>query len=250
MMDMSQLGCALITGAARGIGRAIALELGHLGYRIAGTATTEEGAKALTRMLKDEGVSGQGFVLDISCDDSVESAFQEICGAISAPTVLVNNAGITQDNIIFRMKQAQWDDVINTNLNGTFRVTKACLKHMLKQRQGRIVNITSVVGASGSPGQANYCASKAGIIGFTKSLSQELATLGITVNAIAPGFIHTDMTAVLNDEQKNKILSQIPMSEMGQCEDIANAVAFMVSGKSRYITGQTLHVNGGMYLGG
>lgn len=236
---------ALVTGASRGIGRGIAEHLVKRGYTVAGTATTEQGAQKITDYLSG---NGAGYVLDVCDLDSVKQLHAAVTEQFSAPLVLVNNAGITQDNIFLRMKPEQWDAVIDTNLNSMYRVTKTCLKAMLKARWGRIINITSVVGAMGNPGQANYCAAKAGVIGFTKSLGQEMAAAGITVNAIAPGFIDTDMTRSLTEQQREMINNQIPMKKIGSVNDIAAAVDFFASEQTEYITGQTLHVNGGMYM--
>jgi 3-oxoacyl-[acyl-carrier protein] reductase len=236
---------ALVTGASRGIGRGIAESLLAQGYIVAGTATTEQGAASITDYLQGKGA---GYVLDVCDTDSVKQLHVAIVEQYAAPSVLVNNAGITQDNIFLRMKPEQWASVIDTNLNSVYRVSKVCLKAMLRQRWGRIINIASVVGVMGSPGQANYCAAKAGMIGFTKSLGQEMAAAGITVNAVAPGFIDTDMTRALTAEQREAINNQIPMKKIGNVEDIAAAVNFLASEHAGYITGQTLHVNGGMYM--
>lgn len=235
----------LVTGASRGIGKGIATFFAQQGYTVVGTATSEAGAAAITDYLAGQ---GSGYVLDVCDADSVKQLHQAVTEAYAAPLILVNNAGITQDNIFLRMKPAQWDSVIDTNLNSIYRVSKICLKAMLKQRWGRIINIASVVGAMGNPGQANYCAAKAGMIGFTKSLGQEMAAAGITVNAVAPGFIDTDMTRQLSPEQREMISNQIPMKKIGDVDDIAAAVGFLASEQSKYITGQTLHVNGGMFM--
>jgi 3-oxoacyl-[acyl-carrier protein] reductase len=239
---------AVVTGASRGIGQAIAVKLGRLGYTVAGTATTDAGAASIAAVLGEHSINGSGYTLNVCDIESIKDFFSAIAADFSAPTILVNNAGITQDNIFLRMKPEQWDSVIDTNLSSVYRMTKAGLKPMIKSRWGRVINITSVVGQTGNPGQANYCASKAGIIGFTKSLALELAQYGITFNAVAPGFIETRMTTELTDDQKQVILSRIPMNKMGLPQDIANAVAFLASDDSSYITGQTLHINGGMYL--
>lgn len=236
---------ALVTGASRGIGRAIAELLAGQGYRVAGTATTSSGAANISTYLGDQGA---GFVLDVCDADSVSATYQSIVETLGVPTVLVNNAAITQDNLFLRMKPEQWNAVIDTNLNSVYRLSKACLRGMLKQRSGRIISITSVVGVVGNPGQANYCAAKAGVIGFTKSLAQEVASKGITVNAVAPGFIQTDMTSALTEDQQTAILTQIPMKRMGQPHDIAAAVGYLASEQAGYVTGQTLHVNGGMAM--
>jgi 3-oxoacyl-[acyl-carrier protein] reductase len=239
---------ALVTGASRGIGQAIALELAKQGATVAGTATTEEGAAKISNLFAQNDLQGSGFVLNIADANSVEIALQEIKNKMGAPTILINNAAITKDNLMLRMKDDEWNDVISTNLTGVFRLTKLCLKDMLKARFGRIISISSVVGVTGNPGQANYCAAKAGVIGFSKSLAQEIATRGITVNVIAPGFIETDMTNVLNDDQKAAITVKIPSGQLGQPADIAYACAFLATPQAAYITGQTLHVNGGMYM--
>lgn len=227
-----------ITGASRGIGRAIAQAFVDQGATVIGTATTEAGAA---------NIPGNGMVLDVCDSAAVEKAIEEIQAKFGAPAILINNAGITEDNLLLRMKESQWEHVIDANLNAIFRTTKACLRGMLKARWGRVINITSVVGVMGNPGQANYCAAKAGMIGFTKSLALEMASVGVTANCVAPGFIQTDMTSKLTDQQREAILGQIPAKKMGAVEDIANAVLFLASDTAAYITGQTLHVNGGMY---
>lgn len=239
---------ALVTGASRGIGHAIALALGQQGVTVIGTATSDEGAKKITQALSEQGVKGAGIKCDVCDFSKVKELLDNIKDQFGAPTILVNNAGITRDNIVLRMKEDQWNDVINTNLNAVFHLTKACLKPMVKARWGRIIGITSVVGVMGNPGQANYTAAKAGLIGFTKSLAMEMAPFGITANTVAPGFIDTDMTRALNDEQRAAILSHIPMRKIGVASDIADAVLFLASEKSAYMTGQTLHVNGGMCM--
>lgn len=239
---------ALVTGASRGLGRIIALELSKQGTAVAGTATTKEGANKITQMFKAKGLNGAGFVLQVQDKEAITNTLSLVEKAFSAPEILVNNAGVTRDNIILRMKPEQWDEVMNVNLNAVFHLTKACLKPMVKARWGRIINITSVVGATGNFGQANYVAAKAGLIGFSKSIAQELAGYGITVNCVAPGFMETEMTRSLSDKRKERILGQIPMKCMGQAEDIAHAVVFLASSKARYITGETLHVNGGMCM--
>ena len=239
---------ALITGASRGIGKATALALGHQGMFVAGTATTEAGAEAITAFLREEGVEGQGLVADVSDADSVAALLEEIATLAGLPVVVVNNAGVTRDNLLLRMKAEEWDAVVNTNLNSMYRVCKACLKGMTKARFGRIINISSVVGSSGNAGQTNYAATKAGIEGFTRSLAKEIGSRGITVNAVAPGFIETDMTDALPEEQKLALLGQVPLGRLGRPEEIANVVAFLGSDQGSYITGETLHVNGGMYM--
>ena len=240
---------ALVTGASRGIGKAIALALGAAGATVVGTATTAAGAQAITDYLRGAGVHGGGVELDVKVEANVESVvadFEKTYGAIS---ILVNNAGITQDNLAMRMKEAEWDAVIDTNLKSVFRLSKAVLRGMLKARAGRIINITSVVGSSGNAGQINYAAAKAGIAGMTRSLAREIGSRGVTVNCIAPGFIDTDMTRALSDEQRAALLQQIPLGRLGNPEDVAAVVAFLASPQAAYITGATLHVNGGMYMG-
>jgi len=227
-----------VTGASRGIGYAIAKAFYDHGAVVIGTATSEAGAK---------NIPGHGIVLNVCDAAAVEKTFEAIQTKFGAPSILINNAGVTEDNLLLRMKPDQWDRVIDTNLNAVCRTTKACLRHMMKARWGRIINITSVVGVTGNPGQANYCAAKAGMIGFTKAVAQEMASVGITVNAVAPGFIQTDMTNKLNDGQRDTILSQIPAKKMGEAVDIANTVLFLASDEAKYITAQTIHVNGGMY---
>lgn len=238
----------LITGASRGIGKALALELGRQKAKIIGTATSSEGVEKIDAYLAAEKISGKGVVLDIADPLAIERVYQEISEAHGHPNILINNAGITNDNLFLRMKPEQWNSVINTDLNSLYYLTKLNIRSMLKARWGRIINITSVVGVSGNPGQANYCAAKAGMIGFSKSLAQEFAAKGITVNCVAPGFIATDMTGALTDAQKEAIYRIIPMERMGAPEDIAHAVAFLASEKADYITGQTIHVNGGMLM--
>jgi 3-oxoacyl-[acyl-carrier protein] reductase len=239
---------ALVTGASRGIGQAIALALGSAGARIIGTATSAEGAAKLSAALASHGCNGRGAVLDAGDPASIDALVEELEKRTELPSILVNNAAITRDTLLLRMKPQDWDAVIATNLTAVFRLSKACVRRMMKERRGRIVNLASVVGVTGNPGQANYAAAKAGLLGFTKSLARELATRGITVNAVAPGFIDTDMTRALNEEQRVALLAQIPMARLGVPEDIAGAVLFLVSPQATYITGQTLHVNGGMYM--
>jgi len=239
---------ALVTGASRGIGHAIALALAGAGARVIGTSTSAEGAAAFTETLKAKGYQGRGAVLDASSAASVDALLADLEAAEGLPTILVNNAAITRDNLLLRMKTEDWDTVLATNLTSVFRLSKACVKRMMKDRRGRIVNITSIVGVTGNPGQVNYSAAKAGVLGFTKSLAREVASRGITVNAVAPGFIDTDMTRALNDAQKEGLKAQIPLGRLGAPEDIANAVLFLVSPQAGYITGETLHVNGGMYM--
>ncbi|HSW69321.1 MAG TPA: 3-oxoacyl-ACP reductase FabG [Gammaproteobacteria bacterium] len=239
---------ALITGASRGIGLAIALGLGREGITVVGTATTQEGADNIRMQFEKNGIQGTGISLNVADQESIDAALALMKERYGMPTILVNNAAITQDNLLLRMKDDEWLKVIETNLNSIYRLSKACLRDMLRARWGRIINITSVVGVTGNPGQVNYSAAKAGLIGFTKSLAQEVGSRDITVNAVAPGFIDTDMTRGLAEEQRAILLQKIPMQRLGQPEDIANTVVFLVSDSANYITGQTLHVNGGMYM--
>lgn len=239
---------ALVTGASRGIGQTIALALGELGATVVGTATSENGANAISKYLADNDIKGQGMVLNVTDQASIDQVIKEMTEAFAAPSILVNNAGITRDNLLMRMKEEEWNDIINTNLTSVFRLSKACLKAMSKARKGRIISISSVVGVSGNAGQTNYAAAKAGLIGFTKSLAREAGSRGITVNAVAPGFIDTDMTRALSDDQKEALLGGIPLKRLGQPEEIAAAVAFLASPNAAYITGETIHVNGGMYM--
>jgi 3-oxoacyl-[acyl-carrier protein] reductase len=239
---------ALVTGATRGIGNAIAIELGRQGMTVIGTATSDQGAEKISKHFKENNIPGVGMKLDVCNVDNVASVVKSIQESYGTINVLVNNAGITRDNLLLRMGEEQWGDVIETNLTAVYRLTKLCLRSMLKPRWGRIVNITSVVGVMGSPGQANYVAAKAGLIGFTKSLALEIAAYGITVNAVAPGFIETDMTSNLNEKQQEGILNMVPMKHMGRPANIAHAVGFLVDNQASYITGQTLHVNGGMCM--
>jgi 3-oxoacyl-[acyl-carrier protein] reductase len=239
---------ALITGASRGIGQAIALGLGRVGATVIGTATSASGAEKIGAYLAENGIKGTGLMLNVTDPASVDGVIELINKDFGAPGILVNNAGITRDNLLMRMKDEEWSDIINTNLTSVFRLSKACLRGMMKARKGRIISIASVVGATGNPGQANYAAAKAGIIGFTKSLAREVASRNITVNAVAPGFIDTDMTRGLPEEQKQQLLQQIPLQRLGQAEEIAATVVFLASPGAAYLTGQTLHVNGGMYM--
>jgi len=239
---------ALITGASRGIGQTILLELGLAGYTVIGTATSEQGAQKISDAIKEQNLKGRGIVLNVTDVASVNDAMGLIQSEFGHPSVLVNNAGITRDNLMLRMKEEEWQSIIDTNLSSVYRLSKACLKAMVKARWGRIINISSVVGVSGNPGQANYAAAKAGMIGFSKALAYEIATRGITVNNIAPGYIQTEMTGALNEKQQQMILSQIPMAKMGQPKDIAKTVVFLASDDASYITGQTIHVNGGMCM--
>lgn len=239
---------ALVTGASRGIGRSIALTLGREGASVIGTATTPEGADKITAFLQEAKISGAGYVLDVRQFQSISSVITQAQNDWGPVSILINNAGIHRDNLLLRMKEEQWNEVIETNLSAVFHTSKICLKSMVKQRHGRIINITSVVGVMGNPGQVNYCAAKAGVIGFTKALALEMAAYGITVNAVAPGFIETDMTNQLSSDQREWIHNKIPMKRSGTVVDIADAVVFLASEKSAYITGQTLHINGGMYM--
>ncbi|MCP0914402.1 MULTISPECIES: 3-oxoacyl-ACP reductase FabG [Legionella] len=239
---------ALVTGASRGIGRAIALTLAQKGAYVVGTATKEEGAKAISDAFLQENLTGIGMVLDVTCKDSIENLLTILSDQNKLPSVLVNNAGITCDNLLLRMEDDEWLRVIETNLNSVYRLSKACIKPMFKARWGRIISIGSVVGASGNSGQTNYTAAKAGVVGFSKSLAQEIGSRGITVNVVAPGFIDTDMTAALPDMVKEEMLKRIPLRRLGKAEDIAEAVAFLASDHANYITGATIHVNGGMYM--
>jgi 3-oxoacyl-[acyl-carrier protein] reductase len=238
---------ALVTGASRGIGRAIALELAARGLKVVGTATTDAGAQAIGEALAPSG--GRGLVLDVNDGAGVDAAVEAIVKEHGALHVVVNNAGITRDGLSMRMKDDDWDAVVDTNLKAVFRVSRAAIRPMMKQRYGRIVSITSVVGASGNPGQANYAAAKAGVMGMTRSLARELGSRGITVNCVAPGFIETDMTKALSDAQTTALMAQIPLGRLGQSADVAHAVAFLASPEAGYITGCELHVNGGMFMG-
>ena len=237
----------LVTGASRGIGQAIALTLGRTGATVIGTATSEEGADNISKIFSESDILGKGMKLNVTDNEQITSVLKAVTEEYGAVDVLINNAGITRDNILVRMKEEEWDDIINTNLSSVYRMSKAVLRGMIKKRSGRIISITSVVGAMGNAGQSNYAASKAGIMGFTKSLAREVGVRGITVNAIAPGFIDTDMTDSLTEDQKAVLASQIPMGRLGTVNEIAQAVLFLASDSGAYITAQTLHVNGGMY---
>lgn len=239
---------ALVTGASRGIGQAIADELGRRGAVVVGTATTESGAEAISRILVDQGYRGRGLQLNVTESASVEALIKSITQAFGPPTILVNNAGINRDNLLLRMKEEEWATIIDTNLSSVYRLSKAVLRSMMKAQHGRIINITSVVGATGNPGQANYAAAKAGIIGFTKSLAREVGSRGITVNAIAPGAIETDMTRALPQAQREAVLNTVPLQRFGTPQEVAFAVAFLASSEAAYITGETLHINGGLYM--
>ncbi len=245
---MLQNELALVTGASRGIGRAIALELGRRGARIVGTATTEPGAQSITEALAAAGVQGRGVRLDVSTAGAVEQCFKDVEAHEGTPSILVNNAGVTRDGLLMRMSADDWQAVIETDLSAVYRTCKAVMRGMMKARRGRIVNIASVVAVMGNAGQSNYAAAKAGMIGFSKSLAREVGSRGITVNVVAPGFIATDMTGVLGEEQRKALLGQVPLGRLGAPEDIAHAVAFLASPEAAYITGETLHVNGGMYM--
>ena len=237
----------LVTGATRGIGKAIALTLGAAGATVIGTATTESGAENISKVFAENKISGKGMKLDVTDNEQVSNLVKDIGKDFGSVDILVNNAGITRDNILLRMKEDEWEDIINTNLSSIYKMSKSVLRGMIKNRSGRIISITSVVGAMGNAGQSNYGAAKAGIIGFTKSLAREVGVRGVTVNAIAPGFIETDMTDSLPDEQKEALAGQIPMGRLGTADEVAKAVLFLAGDGVSYITGQTLHVNGGMY---
>lgn len=239
---------ALVTGASRGIGAAIAEQLGAAGAIVIGTATSESGAQKISARLQELGIKGGGRVLNVTDADSVSALLKGVQEEFGTPEILVNNAGITKDNLLMRMSDDEWFDVINTNLSAIYRLSKAVLRGMMKNRWGRIVNISSVVGAMGNPGQTNYAATKAGVAGFARSLAAEVGSRGITVNTVAPGFIDTDMTKVLPDEQKQMLLSKIPLGRLGKPEEIAAVVAFLASDAGGYISGETIHVNGGMYM--
>ena len=240
---------ALVTGASRGIGAAIAAQLGAAGATVIGTATSEGGAEKISQRLAELGIAGSGKVLNVTDADSVAALLKSIQEEFGAPTILVNNAGITKDNLLMRMSDDEWFDVINTNLSSIYRLSKAVLRNMMKARWGRIINISSVVGSMGNPGQANYAATKAGVAGFARSLAAEVGSRGITVNTVAPGFIDTDMTKVLPEEQKEMLLSKIPLGRLGKPEEIASVVAFLASDAGGYVSGETIQVNGGMYMG-
>jgi 3-oxoacyl-[acyl-carrier protein] reductase len=238
----------LVTGASRGIGQAIAQALGAEQATVIGTATSAAGADNISAALEKNGIKGTGMVLDVADSDSVTSCVKQVIEEYGAPDILVNNAGITRDNLLMMMKDEQWDDIINTNLSSVFRMSKAVLRPMMKKRNGRIINISSVVGVTGNAGQTNYAAAKAGLLGFTKSLAREIGSRNITVNTVAPGFIDTDMTRELAEEQRQALASQIPLGRLGGVEEVAAAVVFLASPAAAYITGETIHVNGGMYM--
>jgi len=237
----------LVTGASRGIGRAIALILGNAGATVIGTATSDEGASNITTIFSENNILGKGMKLDVTDNNQISDLIKSITEDYGSVDILVNNAGITRDNILVRMKEDEWNDIINTNLTSVYKMSKSVLRGMIKKRSGRIISITSVVGAMGNAGQSNYAAAKSGIMGFTKSLAREVGVRGITVNAVAPGFIATDMTEGLSEEQKEALVAQIPMRRLGTANEISQAVLFLAGSSGSYITGQTLHVNGGMY---
>ena len=243
-----QVKVALVTGASRAIGAANAESLGATGIIVIGTATSSAGANAISERFSDLGIDGEGMVLNVTDADSIDAVLKKISDQYGAPSILINNAGITKDNLLLRMKEDDWSDVINTNLTSVYRLSKACVRPMTKQRWGRIVNISSVVGSMGNGGQSNYSATKAGVEGFSRALAKELGSRGITVNTVAPGFIATDMTKELPEANKNVMLAQIPLSRLGEPGEIAAVVAFLVSNAASYITGETIHVNGGMYM--
>ena len=240
---------ALITGASRGIGKAIALALGKSGTMVIGTATSESGAEAISAYMQEAGISGRGLILNVTDQASIDAAMSDIQKSEGTPTILINNAGITRDNLLMRMKEDEWQSIMDTNLTSVYRLSKACLRGMMKAKQGRIISIASVVGLTGNPGQTNYSAAKAAVLGFTKSLAREVGSRGITVNAVAPGFIDTDMTRGLPEAQRDALLQQIPLGRLGDVDEIAAAVAFLASPSASYITGETINVNGGMYMG-
>ena len=238
----------LVTGASRGIGKAIAETLGKQGAIVIGTATSEKGAEAISASFTEANINGKGMVLDVSATESVTHVIKTITKEFGAIQILVNNAGITRDNLLMRMKEDEWESIINTNLTSVYRTSKACLRSMMKARKGRIISISSVVGSSGNAGQTNYAAAKSGLVGFSKSLAREIGSRGITVNVVAPGFIDTDMTKALPDVQREALVKNIPLQQLGSAEDIAHAVLFLASDMGAYITGETIHVNGGMYM--
>lgn len=240
---------ALVTGASRGIGAAIAQALGQYGHTVIGTATTDQGAQAISQTLQDAGITGQGYVLDVRDPANIQALVKQITNDYASPGILVNNAAVTRDNLAMRMKDEEWDEVIATNLTAVHHMCKAVMRGMMKARNGRIINIGSVVGLTGNAGQVNYSAAKAGVTGLTLSLARELGSRGITVNTVAPGFIDTDMTRELDDDLRASLIEQIPLARLGQPEDIAGVVAFLASPAANYITGQVLSVNGGMYMG-
>lgn len=240
---------ALVTGASRGIGQAIALALGAQNATVIGTATSQAGADGITAKLAEQDIRGVGLALDVADPESVAACIKRVTDEFGAPDILVNNAGITRDTLLMAMKDEQWDVIVNTNLSSVYRMSKAVIRPMMKKRAGRIVNISSVVGATGNPGQTNYAASKAGMVGFAKSLAREIGSRGVTVNTVAPGFIDTDMTRELPEEQRQALAAQIPLGRLGSGDEVAAAVVFLASPAAAYITGETIHVNGGMYMG-
>ncbi len=239
---------ALVTGATRGIGAAIALQLGRQGATVIGTATSEEGSEKIRKILNENGITGTGMVLNVTDQTSIDTGLEQVQKSFGAPSILINNAGITRDNILLRMREEEWDAILDTNLKSVFRMSKACLRAMTKARRGRIISITSVVGYTGNLGQSNYAAAKAGIVGFTHALAREIGSRNITVNAVAPGFVETDMTRGLAEEHRTALIRQIPLGRLGNADDVAHAVAFLASDAASYITGMTLHVNGGMFM--
>jgi 3-oxoacyl-[acyl-carrier protein] reductase len=240
---------ALVTGASRGIGKGIALALGRAGATVVGTATSESGGEAISAYLKEAGIQGHGACVNVTDSAQVETLLDNMATTVGAPLILVNNAGITRDQLAMRMKDEDWDAVISVNLSSVFKLSKLAIKPMMKARVGRIINITSVVGSSGNPGQANYAAAKAGLTGMSKALARELGSRNITVNCVAPGFIQTDMTAELSETQVEQLKQQIPLGRLGQVDDIAAAVLYLASDQAGYVTGSTIHVNGGMWMG-
>lgn len=245
---MLQNQIALITGTSRGIGKAIALKLGKDGATVIGTATTDEGVKSISDYLNEAGIKGKGIILNVNDTDQIRNLFTEIREEFGEVTILVNNAGITRDDLLVRMKDEKWDEVIGTNLKAIFRLSREVLRSMMMARSGRIINIASIVGSTGNAGQSNYAAAKAGILGLSKSLAREVGSRNITINCVAPGFVDTDMTRALSEKQQQDLLQHIPLKRLGEPEDIASAVAFLASPSAGYITGATLHVNGGMYM--
>lgn len=239
---------AVVTGASRGIGAAIAQALGSAGATVIGTATSDKGAQAISAALQEAGISGRGITLNVNDADEVIEFFKQVDRDFQAPAILVNNAAITRDNLLLRMKEQEWQDVMNTNLSGVYRCCRAALRGMMKARYGRIINISSVVGLAGNPGQVNYAATKAGLLGLSKSLAREVASRGITVNAIAPGFIDTDMTRDLPEASRDELLRQVPLGRLGAPQDIADAVTFLAGPQAGYITGETLNINGGLHM--
>lgn len=239
----------LVTGASRGIGNTIALSFGQAGATVIGTATSQAGADKISKLFDDKQIQGSGKVLNVTQQENIDELLTSITSEFAAPSILINNAGINQDNLLMRMKQDEWDNVINTNLNAIFKMTKACIRPMIKARWGRVINISSVSGFIGNPGQTNYCASKMGVVGFSRSLAREIASRNVTVNVVAPGFIQTEMTDALSDEQQQQLKTQIPMQRIGSTDEIAATVQFLASQEAAYITGETIHVNGGLYMG-